>query len=130
MGENAPVFEPAPGAVDIRKIEPARAPHPAPKAPPPPPPNPSRVWVELGVGRDTDRLAFDWHKMVKDEPDLFGHHKPFVTGWVRTNRLLTGPFDTTAAADAYAQQLRKAGHDGVFVWTSPAGQVVDPLDAR
>ena len=134
MGENAPVFEPAPGAVDIRKIEPPRqpvrpAPHAAPK-PPPPPAHPSRIWVELGVGRDTDRLGFDWHRFAKDDPDLFAHHKPFVTGWARTNRLLTGPFDTQEAADAYAQQLRKAGHDGVFVWTSPAGQVVDPLDAR
>ncbi len=133
MGENAPVFEPAPGAVDIRKIAPAHAarpvPHAAPK-PPPPPPNPSRIWVELGVGRDTDRLGFDWHRMAKDDPDLFARRKPFVTGWVRTNRLLTGPFDTQAAADTFAQQVRKAGHDGVFVWTSPAGQVVDPLDAR
>ena len=134
MGENAPVFEPAPGAVDIRKIAPSRAEaKPVPKAapkPPPPPAHPSRIWVELGVGRDTDRLAFDWHRMTRDEPELFARRKPFVTGWVRTNRLLTGPFDTQEAAETFAQQMRKAGHDGVFVWTSPAGQVVDPLDAR
>ena len=82
------------------------------------------------MGRDTDRLAFDWHRMTRDEPELFARRKPFVTGWVRTNRLLTGPFDTQEAAETFAQQMRKAGHDGVFVWTSPAGQVVDPLDAR
>ena len=130
MGEDAPVFEPAPGAVDIRKIAPAR---PAPKAapkPPPPPAHPSRIWVELGVGRDTDRLGFDWHRLNRDDPELFARRKAFVTGWVRTNRLLTGPFDTQDAAEAFVQKLRKAGHDGVFVWTSPTGQVVDPLDAR
>ncbi len=130
MGEDAPVFEPAPGAVDIRKIAPARpAPRAAPK-PPPPPAHPSRIWVELGVGRDTDRLGFDWHRLNRDDPELFAHRKPFVTGWVRTNRLLTGPFDTQDAAETFVQKLRKAGHDGVFVWTSPTGQVVDPLDAR
>ena len=132
MGENAPVFEPAPGAVDIRKIAPARAPAkpPVPPKAPPPPAHPSRIWVELGVGRDTDRLGFDWHRLTRDDPELFSRRKPFVTGWARTNRLLTGPFDTQDAADTFVQKLRKAGRDGVFVWTSPAGQVVDPLDAR
>lgn len=126
FGAVAPGATPSVGAVDIRKINPAR---PAPKAPPPPS-HPSRIWVELGVGRDTDRLGFDWHRMNRDDPELFQKHKPSVTGWARTNRLLTGPFDTQEAADAYVEKLRKAGHDGVFVWTSPAGQVVDPLDAK
>ena len=128
LGEDAPAFEPSPGAVDIRKIAPTRVPvKPVVKAPPPPPAHPSRIWVELGVGRDTDRLAFDWHKLARDEPELFAHRKPFVTGWVRTNRLLTGPFDTEESANAFVEKLKKAGHEGVFLWTSPAGQVVDPL---
>ena len=122
----APNVERVSGAVDIRKITPAR---PAPKAPPPPA-HPSRIWVQVGVGRDTDRIAFDWHRMVRDEPELLHGRKPSVTEWGRTNRLLLGPFDTEAAAHAFNDKLRKAGHDDAFVWISPAGQAVDALDQR
>ncbi|MDE2302558.1 MAG: SPOR domain-containing protein, partial [Sphingomonadales bacterium] len=120
---------PTRGAVDLRHITPARA---APKPPPPPPPpaHPSRIWVELGVGRDYDRLGFDWRRMVKDDPALFRGRKPYVTGWVRTNRLLVGPFESASAADSFTARVRKAGHPTAFVWTSPAGQVVDPLETR
>ncbi len=112
------------GAVDLRKIRPARATPP----PPPPPSHPSRIWVELGVGRDPDRIAFDWRRMVKDDPEIFRGKKPFVSGWARTNRLLVGPFDTDKAATAFTEKLHRAD-PSAFVWTSPAGQVVDPLDA-
>ena len=44
-----------------------------------------------------------------------------------TNRLLTGPFESEAAASDYLGKLRKAEVDGAFMWTSPAGQVVDDL---
>ncbi|MDP9057650.1 MAG: hypothetical protein M3N34_10085, partial [Pseudomonadota bacterium] len=111
------------GAVDLRRISPARA---VPK--PPPPSHPSRIWVELGVGRDTDRIAFDWRRMVKDDPELFRGKKPFVSSLARTNRLLVGPFDTDKSANAFTEKLHKADHPSAFVWTSPAGQVVDPLE--
>jgi tetratricopeptide (TPR) repeat protein len=117
---------PSAGAVDIRKIT---APRPAPKAPPPPA-HPSRIWVQVGVGRDTDRIAFDWRKLTRDAPDLFKAHKLFVSEWGRTNRLLVGPFETEAAAKAYNDKLHKADREGTFVWTSPAGQVVDSLDGK
>ncbi len=120
---------PARGAVDLRKIKPARA-VPKPPPPPPPPSHPSRIWVELGVGRDTDRLGFDWHRMVKDDPEIFKGKKPFVSSWARTNRLLVGPFETDKAANSFTDKLHKADHPSAFVWTSPAGQVVDPLDGE
>jgi cell division septation protein DedD len=116
----------ASGAVDLRKIVPARD---APKLPPPPV-HPSRIWLQIGVGRDTDRLAYDWRKMLRDEGELMKSRKAFVTEWGRTNRLLIGPFDGEKAADTLVAKLKKAGHDGAFVWTSPTGQVVDPLDGK
>ena len=115
---------PVSGAVDLRKIA---APRPAPKAPPPPA-HPSRIWVQLEVGRDSDRLAFDWRRMKREEPELLRGKKPSTTEWVRTNRLLVGPFETEAAAKAYNEKLRKAGHDGTYMWISPTGQAVDALD--
>lgn len=117
---------PAAGAVDIRKIQ---APRPAPKAPPPPA-HPSRIWVQVGVGRDVDRMSYDWRKMLREEPKLFKAQKPSVSEWGRTNRLLVGPFETEAAAKAYNDKLHEADHAGTFVWVSPAGQVVDLLDSK
>ena len=118
-------MSPAPGAVDIRKIAPAR---PKP-AEPPKPVHPSRIWVQVGTGRSTSALGFTWRGLVKDDPDLFRSKDALVSDWGRTNRLLTGPFATEAAASSFLAKLKKAGVDA-FVWTSPTGQVVDDLPSR
>lgn len=88
---------------------------------------PSRIWVQIAAGRDKAALAFDWRKWGKADPAVFKGRNPHVTAWGQTNRLLTGPFGSAKEANAYIAQLKKAGYSGVFVWTSPAGQVVDAL---
>lgn len=126
---------PASGAVDIRKIEPAR---PEPKAEekpvekekpkkPAPPAHPSRIWVQLGVGRNKDAIAFDWRRRAKEAPALFKKRQAYVSEMGRTNRILAGPFETQQAANEFIAGLKKAGIDDALPWTSPAGQVVDPL---
>ena len=114
---------PAAGAVDIRKITPKR---PAPKAPPPPA-NPSRVWVQVGVGRSDARIAYDWHKLTRENPKLLGGRKAWVSDWGRTNRVLVGPFDDEDEGKAFVAKAKKAGMDDAFLWLSPEGQAVDPL---
>lgn len=114
---------PAPGAVDIRRVAPPR---PA-AAKPGLPAHPSRIWVQIATGRNKQALGFDWRKMAKDGAAVFRARKPYVTAWGQTNRLLTGPFETEAAANAFVTQLRRADIDGAFLWTSPAGQIVDAL---
>jgi hypothetical protein len=100
----------------------------APKeAKPAAPPQPSRIWVQVATGRDKRALAFDWRKMVRENASLFRSRKPYVATWGQTNRLLTGPFATEAAAVDYINKLRKEDVAGAFLWTSPAGQVVDDL---
>ncbi len=120
----APVAKalPASGAVDVRKIVRAK-PEPAK------PVNPSRIWVQVGTGRDKSALGYTWRGLVKDNPDLLRGKSPSITEWGRTNRLLTGPFETEAAANAFLKRLTKADVDA-FQWTSPAGQVVDPMAGR
>lgn len=126
-----PDAAPTAGAVDIRRITPARpkpkveAPKPAAK--PLPPAHPSRIWVQVATGRDKDALAFDWRRMSRQAPEAFRGKKGSVSDWGARNRLLAGPFPTEAAANAFMGQLRTAKVDGSFVWTSPAGQVVDAL---
>lgn len=119
---------PSAGAVDIRRITPNRPPEAKP-AKPLPPAQPSRIWVQVATGRNKAALGFDWRRMAKDAAAVFRGKKPHVTAWGQTNRLLTGPFETEAAANAFIAQLRRADVDGAFLWTSPAGQVVDELAA-
>ena len=111
---------PSPGAVDIRKITPAK-----PK--PPPPSHPSRIWVQLGIGRDKSALAFDWRRLTSKAPEQLKRQKAYVSTMGQTNRMLTGPFKSEADAKQFIRELHKVGISGPYVWTSPAGQVVDSL---
>jgi len=120
---------PSRGAVDIRKLKPNR---PAPAAAPKPvvPTHPSRIWVQVATGRDKNALAFDWRRMTRKADALFKGKQPSVSVWGQTNRLLTGPFETEAAANTFISQLGRADLNGAFLWTSPAGQVVDALPVK
>jgi hypothetical protein len=122
---------PAAGAVDLRRIKPARpeAKRPAEAAKPPPPSHPSRIWVQVATGRDKAALGYDWRRMSREKAEVLRGKAAFVSAWGQTNRLLTGPFQSEAAANSFIAQLRRADVNGAFVWTSPAGQVVDTLAA-
>lgn len=91
------------------------------------PSHPSRYWVQLATGKDKKSLAFDWRKLVRDDPAVFKARKGYTSAFGQSNRLLTGPFDSSAQAAVFLAQLKKAGVSGAFVWNSPAGQVVDAL---
>ena len=123
FGKVAAAPAPASGAVDIRKIA---APRPAPKAPPPPK-HPSRIWVQVGIGRENSRILFDWRKNAKAEPALYKGHTPYISDWGQTNRVLVGPFETEAEAKAYNEKMHKAGHTDTHIWMSSEGQVVDSI---
>jgi hypothetical protein len=126
------------GAVDVRRIKPVAAPGKAqagkPKEPvketkPAAPSHPSRIWVQVATGRDKSALGFDWRKLARENPAVFKGQKANVTIWGQSNRLLAGPFATNKEANAFLAALKKAGVSGAFVWTSPAGQLVDVLGA-
>lgn len=85
--------------------------------------------MQIATSRDKAGLAGDFRRFSRAEPDLFKGRKGFTSAWGQATRLLTGPFENEKAANAYVAQLKKAGMGGAFVWTSPAGQVVDPLPA-
>ena len=93
-----------------------------------PPANPSRVWVQVLTGANRDVMGREWQRMVR-EASVLRSRKPYITPWRSNFRLLTGPFDSEDEAQAFLNQLRRAGVGG-FQWTSPAGQAVDPLPAR
>lgn len=129
-----PVTQPAPiaGAVDLTKIKPAVPKPPPPKEPeekpkPAPPSHPSRIWVQLGIGQSRSALRTDWGKMQKQTGDVLKGQSAYVSDLGRTNRMLTGPFESQKVANSFIAELKKAGMEGPYIWTSPAGQVVDVL---
>lgn len=89
------------------------------------PSHPSRIWVQVLTGANRDMMDNEWKRMVKEAPALRGR-KPSITPWRSNFRLLTGPFESEAAAQSFVGDLRKSGVSG-FQWTSPAGQAVDSL---
>lgn len=97
---------------------------------PAPPAQPSRMWVQIGVGRDKDAIAFDWRRNLKQAPTLLKGRQPYVTEMGRTNRILVGPFATQKAVNAFLADAKKQGFGDALPWTSPAGQVVDPLSDK
>lgn len=99
------------------------------RAKPVAPSHPSRIWVQIGVGRDKSALGFDWRKFQRTQAELFKGEKAWTTPWGQTNRLLVGPFETKAVAQAFLKALKKEQLDA-FVWSSPAGQAIDALAAK
>jgi hypothetical protein len=83
--------------------------------------------VQLGVGRNKSALATDWKKLSRQAAAAFKGREPSVSDMGQTNRMLAGPFDSAAEANKFVAALHEAGIDGPYVWTSPAGQVVDAL---
>jgi Flp pilus assembly protein TadD len=131
LGRPAADTAPASGSVDIRRIKPARELAPGlAAAAPVTPSHPSRIWVQLATGRDKAALAYDWRRMARQVEVAFKGRRPSTSTWGQANRLLVGPFESEAAAGSFLAQLRRANVDGAFVWTSPAGQVVDALGPR
>lgn len=116
---------------DAAKAKKTDAKKPEPKKPEKKvPSHPSRIWVQIGIGRNEAAIAYDWRKFTKENAALFKGWSASISEMGRTNRILVGPFETQKAATTFVSQAKKANFDGAFVWTSPAGQVVDPLSAK
>lgn len=88
--------------------------------------NPSRIWVQIATGRSTSALAFDMRKFRKQAPDALAKKDAWTAAWGQTNRLVVGPFASSAKAKAFLDAWKKADGDG-FLWTSDAGEAVTPL---
>jgi len=132
IGTPSTAAAPTEGAVDITRFTAAR-PKPAPvkvAAKPAPPSHPSRIWVQLGIGRDKGALSADWKRLTGKAAALLKSRKAYVSEMGQTNRMLTGPFDSASQANKFIADLRGAGVPGTYIWTSPAGQVVDTLTSR
>ena len=90
---------------------------------------PARVWVQVAGGANEDTLEKAWAALKVKAPDLFRNRQGWSTPLRNTNRVLTGPFKSADEAQAFVNQLSKAGLSG-FVFTSARGQKVDRLGGK
>lgn len=93
------------------------------------PSHPSRIWVQVLTGANKGVMDTEWRRIVKDAPEVLRGRKPYLSPWRSNFRLLTGPFESEAAAQEFVGKLRKSGVSS-YQWTSPAGQAVDTLPLK
>ncbi|MCX7285279.1 MAG: SPOR domain-containing protein [Novosphingobium sp.] len=93
------------------------------------PSHPSRIWVQVLTGANKDVMDNEWRRLVKEAPELLRSRKPYISPWRSNFRLLTGPFESEAAAQEFVTKLKKSDVSS-YQWTSPAGQAVDTLPLK
>lgn len=91
--------------------------------------DPVRVWVQVAGGANQAALEKAWNALKTKAPDLFRNRQGWATPLRATNRVLTGPFKSEEEAQAFVNQMAKAGLSG-FVFTSAKGQKVDRLGGK
>ncbi|HEY7807788.1 MAG TPA: SPOR domain-containing protein [Croceibacterium sp.] len=130
---DVPAKPTASDTVDVTKLPQVReAPKPAArpaakaKAKPKPPAEPSRVWVQIGTGRNVKALAFTWRRLQKDGGALLARHDAYSAKWGATRRLVTGPYKSEDDAQDAIKALKKKGIDA-FEFTSDEGEEVTSL---
>lgn len=111
--------DPKKAAKDAKDAKDAKAKKAAPS-------HPSRIWVQVLTGANKDVMDNEWRRLVKEAPTVFRGRKPYLSPWRSNYRLLTGPFESEAAAQEFITKLNKSGVAS-YQWTSPAGQAVDTL---
>ena len=88
--------------------------------------NPSRIWVQVGTGRNLSALAFDLKRLRKKFAVEIGKKGAGTASWGATNRLVIGPFSSKEKAKDFEGALEKAGNDA-FLWISDAGEEIAPV---
>lgn len=87
---------------------------------------PARVWVQVGVGRNTAAFAFDWKKLAKQAGGALDGKGPWAARYGATNRMLAGPFPSEAAARATMKRLKDKDIEAL-PFTSDEGEKVTKI---
>lgn len=90
--------------------------------------DPARHWVQVAGGANVGDLPKAWRALVAKAPELKGR-QTWTTPLRFTNRLLVGPFKTSAEAQGFVNTIGKKGVSA-FAWTSEAGQKIERLAAN
>lgn len=90
-----------------------------------PAPQPARRWVQLATVGERAALAREFSRLRTRAPEALRSRNAYAAPFGRSStRLLVGPFDTAAQAQAFITQLRRADVTAI-AWTSEAGQEIE-----
>ncbi|WP_162875579.1 SPOR domain-containing protein [Sphingomonas crusticola] len=89
--------------------------------------NPARHWVQVAGGANKADLGREWAKLKAKWPTQLAGRSPWTTHYRFTNRLLIGPFATSAAAQDWVGDRKKEGFATFRVETA-AGDPVERVD--
>ncbi|HWI86724.1 MAG TPA: SPOR domain-containing protein [Sphingomonas sp.] len=89
--------------------------------------NPARHWVQVAGGANKRDLGKAWDKLRQQWPAQLAGRSPWTTHYRFTNRLLIGPFATSAAAQNWVGERKKEGFASFRVETR-AGELVERVD--
>ncbi len=88
----------------------------------------SRHWVQIAGGANEAAMTREFLRLKAKAPKLLSARTAWTTPLRATNRLLVGPFKTSAEAQEFVNELAKLDLPA-FSWTSPAGQEIVKLAA-
>lgn len=91
--------------------------------------HPKRNWVQIASGGDVEALRYDYRNAARKNPDLFKGLSGWTAPYGKTRRMVVGPFDTYAEAQAWLKKYVAAGGQAL-IWQSADGAVVEPLPTR
>lgn len=89
--------------------------------------NPARHWVQIAGGANKGDLDKEWAKLKGKWPSQLAGRSPWTTHYRFTNRLLIGPFPTSAAAQGWVGDRKKEGFATFRVETA-AGDLVERIN--
>jgi Flp pilus assembly protein TadD len=90
---------------------------------------PERYWVQVAGGANRESLPQTWSALKAKWPKQLGGRTPSTMAYRATNRLLVGPFKSSAEAQAFVNSGSKDGLAS-FAVTSEAGQAIEKLSVK
>ena len=91
--------------------------------------NPARIWVQIATGANRAGLPGTWKKLQGQAGKTLTGQSAASVGYKATNRLLIGPFKSTAEARAMVTKLSKDGIQATS-FSSDAGQEVAKIGGK
>ncbi|MBC7987588.1 MAG: SPOR domain-containing protein, partial [Sphingomonadaceae bacterium] len=92
--------------------------------------HPARHWAQVAVGQQEEALRFTYRQFARRAPRGFAGKTGWLTPWGQTNRLLVGPFETRAAAQAFLDAIEQEAQIEGLTFESSNGQEVERLAGR
>lgn len=91
--------------------------------------DPARVWVQIATGANESGLGITWKRIREKAPAALKGQGAYYVPFKATNRVLVGPFRSTAEARKVVTAMDGAGVSG-NLFSSEAGQEISKITSK